>query len=327
MRKTCFIVLGIVSVLIFSGCDLLPLPSKSSNSKTPVVVKTTGPTLVNINNWVLTIDDFDKQIDVLIRLNNADPNLPVQALGILAGTFIPSQITKIDLSSVDGKKVYLDLLIDQELLAQEAEIRGLDKSSEVVKGIRKSTVEILGFTLLNEALKDLKVTPIEVEDLYNNEYKKTLESIERRKVREIVVDSDSKAKDVLVEILTGGNFTDAAVRNSIVETAGSGGLLKINDQEYVVPQQGVKFQKFWDTAFTLDKGGVSNVFKNPDKKEYYIIKVEDIQKGVPKSLNEVYNDLEYILLRQKTMNAIAELMNKIKTKFESNLVINSNLIN
>ena len=327
MKKVYSVAIGIVFILTLSGCDLLPLPNKSSSSKAPTVAKSTGPTLAKLNDWVLTIDEFDKQINVMIRLNNGDANIPVSALGIVAGTFIPAQIEKIDLSSTDGKKLYLDLLIDQELLAQEAQQRGLDKSSEVVKSIRKSTVEILGFTLLNDILKDVKVTPIEVEDLYNNEYKKTLESIERRKIREIVVNSNSKATDVLVEILTGGSFAAVATRNSMVETASAGGLLKIDDQEYITPRQGVKFQKFWDIAFTLDKEGVSSIFKDPDKKEYYIIKVEDIQKGVPKSLNEVYNDLEYILLRQKTMNAIGELMREIKTKFEPNLVINSNLIN
>lgn len=327
MRKACLIAVGILFILTISGCDLLPLPKKISGSKAPGATKSTGPALVRMNDWVLTIDEFDKQIDVMVRLNNGDANVPVEALGILAGTFIPSQITKIDLSSADGKKFYLDLLINQELLAQEARQRRLDKSPEVVKGIRKSTVEILGFTLLNDTLKDVKVTPIEIEDLYNNEYKKTLESIERRKIREIVVNSDSKARDVLVEILTGGDFAGVATRSSIAKTVSAGGLLKVDDQEYIVPQQDVKFQKFWDIAFTLDKGGVSSIFKNPDKKEYYIIKVEDIRKGVPKSLNEVYNDLEYILLRQKTMNAIGELMSKIKTKFEADLVIDSNLIN
>ena len=327
MKKVYSIAVGILFILTLTGCDLLPLPKKSSSTKPPVVIRSTGPTLVKINDWVLTIEEFDNQVDVLIRLNNGDANIPVEALGILAGTFIPSQIEKIDLGSIDGKKLYLDLLVNQELLAQEAQQRKLDKSPEVIKGIRKSTVEILGFTLINDTLKDVKVTPIEVEDLYNNEYKKTLESIERRKIREIVVNSNSKATDVLVEILTGGSFVGVATRNSIVETASAGGLLKIDDQDYIIPQQGVKFQKFWDIAFTLDKNGVSNIFKDPDKREYYIIKVEDIQKGVPKSLNEVYSDLEYILLRQKTMNAISELMSKIETKFEANLVINSNLIN
>ncbi|GEM_PF-2483308 len=327
MKKVYSIAIGILFILTLTGCDLLSLPKKSSSTKAPVVARSTGPILAKINDWALTINEFDKQVDVLVRLNNGDTNILIEALGIVANTFIPAQIEKIDLSSEGGKKFYLEVLIGKELLAQEAKQRGLDEDPGIVSDIRKNTVEILGFALLNDTLKDVKVTPIEVEDLYNNEYKKSLESIERRKIREIVVNSKSKATDVLVEILTGGNFAAVATRNSIVETASAGGLLKIDDQEHIVPRQGVKFQKFWDIAFTLDKNGVSNIFKDPDKKEYYIIKVEDIQKGVPESLNEVYNDLEYFLLRQKTVDVVGELMDKIRTKFEANLVINSNLIN
>ena len=327
MKKVYSVAIGIVFILTLTGCDLLPLPKKSSTTKPSVVVRSTGPILAEINDWALTIEEFDQQIDTLIKLNEQDTNIPVSVLGIVANTFIPAQIEKFDLSSEGGKKFYLEVLIGQELLAQEAKQRGLDEDPEVLSDIRKNTAEILGFTLLKDALKDVKVTPIEVEDLYNNDYKNTLESIERRKIREIVVNSNSKATDVLVEILTGGSFAAVATRNSMVETASAGGLLKIDDQEYITPRQGVKFQKFWDIAFTLDKEGVSSIFKDPDKKEYYIIKVEDIQKGVPASLNEVYNDLEYFLRRQKTMNAISELMSEIETKFEPNLVINSNLIN
>jgi len=322
MRKASSIAVGILFILTLSGCDLLPLPKKSSGTKASVTTKSTGPILARINDWVLTIDEFDKQIGMFVRLNNGDANIPVEALGLLASTFIPSQIEKIDLSSPEGKMAYLDFLINQELLAQEAQQRGLDKSPEVIEGIRKSAVEILGFSLLKDILKDVKVTPIEVEDLYNHEYKNTLESIEQRKIREIAVDSKSKANDILVQLLTGSNFASLASQHSVAETASKGG-----DLGYLVRQPNVKFNKFWEIALTLDKGEVSSIFKNPEKNEYYLITVEDIKKGEMEPLDKVYNQLEFILTQQKTVNSISELMSKIKSKFEADLVINSNLIN
>ncbi len=322
MRKACSIAIGILFILTLSGCDLLPLLKKSSSSKSSVVIKPTGPVLVRIRDWVFTVDEFNKQVDMLISLNNQDPNLPVEALGLLASTFIPSQIAKIDLSSSEGRMVYLDFLINQELLAQEAQQRGLDKKPEVIKGIRSRTVEILGISLLTDTLQDVKVTPIEVEDLYNHEYKSTLESIEQKKIREIVVNSKSKASDILLQILTGSSFANLASQHSVVETASKGG-----DLGYLDRQPDVKFNKFWEIVLTLDKGEVSNVFKNPEKNEYYIITVEDIKRGEIESLDKVYSQLEFILTQQKTMNSIGELMSKIKSKFGSELVINSNLIN
>lgn len=318
MKNLCSIVVAIAFILSFTGCDLLPTSKKSPKSST--TVKSTGPVLARVNNWTLTVGEFDKQIDMLIRLNRGDKNIPVQALGILASTFIPSYIEKLDLSSPEGKGMYLEFQINLELLAQEAETRGLDKDPEVAKSIRKSTIEILDLSLLNQALKDIKVTPLEVEEVYNNEYRKTLENIEQRKVREIVVDSKSKANDILVQLLTGGKFSDLASQYSIVETAGKGG-----DLGYLVPQPDVKFNKFWEVAFTLDEGGVSSVFKNPDKEEYYLITIEDIKKGEPESLDKVYNQLEYLMIQKKSMESIGELINKIKSK--ADVVINSNLIN
>jgi len=321
MKKVCSIVVGILFILSLTGCDLLSTLKKSS-SKASTTAKLTRPVLARVNDWTLTVDEFNKQIDMFVRLNNGDANISVEALGILASTFIPSQIAKIDLSSPEGKMAYLDFLISQELLAQEAQQRGLDKSPEVIKGIRERTVEILGFSLLKDVLKDVKVTPIEVEDLYNQGYKNTLESIEQRKIREIVVDSKSKANDILVQLLTGGKFADLASQHSVVETASKGG-----DLGYLVRQPDVKFNKFWEIALTLGKGEVSNIFKDPEKDEYYLITVEDIKKGEMEPLDKVYSQLEFILAQQKTMNSISELMSKIKSKFEADLVINSHLIN
>ncbi len=325
MKRVYFAIVAVAFALSFSGCDLLPSFRKVPSSTTSVI-EPTGPILVKINDWALTIDEFDKQVDMLIKLNGGDPKIPVQALGALASTFLSPQVEGIDLSSPETKKIYLELIINQELLAQEAKLRGLDRNPEVVKGIRKSTTEILGFTLLRDTLKDINVTPIEVEDLYNNDYKKTLESIERRKIREIVVDSESKAKDLLIQLLSGSDFKELASQHSLAESAAAGGLIKQNDQEYLVRQSGLKFPKFWEVAFSLDRDGVSSVFKDPAKKEYYILKVDDFQKGVIQSLDEVYNELEYILLQNKSMDSIGRLMGTIRSRLEPNTVINSDLI-
>lgn len=322
MRKAYLGVVVIVFILTFTGCDSLPLPKKISSKKLSTKSRPSAPVLARINNWQLTVDEFDKQIDAFIRLNNGDANIPIEALGILASTFIPSQISKVDLSSADGKMLYLDFLISQELLAQEARQRGLDRDPEVVKNIRKSTVEILDFSLLNDILRNVKVTPIEVESLYNNEYKNTLESIEQRKIREIVVNSKDKANDILVQLLTGSNFAALASQYSKAATANKGG-----DLGYLVRQPNVKFNKFWEIALALDKGEVSSIFKGPEKNQYYIITVEDIKKGEVEPLSKVYNQLEFILTQQRNIEAISELMNRLKTKFGSELVINSNLIN
>jgi len=320
MKKVYSIIIATAFVLSLTGCDLLPTFKKSPKPKDLNKVKSAGPVLAKINDWTLTVDEFDRQIATLIKVNEGDANVPVQMLGILASTFIPDYMEKVDLSSVDGKEVYLEFQMNMELLAQEAEKRGLDKDPEVLRGIRRNTVEILDLSLLNKILKDIKVTPTEIEEIYNNEYKKPLENTEQRKISEIVVNSKPKANDILVQLLTGGNFSSLASQHSIAETAAKGG-----DLGYLVPRPDIKFNKFWETAYTLDKGANSSVFKDDDKEEYYIIMVSDIKKGEPEPLDKMYDQIEALMMQQKSVEAITKLVTDIKAK--ADVVINSNLIN
>jgi len=119
-----------------------PLPSVSISTLTQWAsasnkIEPVGPILAQINDWTLTISEFDKQIEVLTKMNGGDANVPVQMMGILASTFIPAYIEKVDLSSSAGKEMYLEFQMDMELLAQEAEAKGLNKDPEVIRGIRE----------------------------------------------------------------------------------------------------------------------------------------------------------------------------------------------
>ena len=316
MKRALFIVIAIVFVLSFSACEQLSNLIKGTTTPT---VRPKGPVLAKVGNWILTVNEFDQQVNNIIEANKGEKEVPVANLGLLARTFISPLVEKIDLSSIDGKQIYLELLVNLELLAQEAESRGLNKDPQIAKSIRRSTVEILDFSLLNDVLKNVTVTPLEVENFYNNEYKKTLEGIEQRKVSEIVVDSEYKAKDILVELLRGANFSTLAKQNSVSESAKDGG-----DLGYIVYNPNMKFTKFWEVVLTSDQGQVSSIFKDPLKTEYYIIKIEDIKKGEVESLSKVYDNLEFLIRQKKSIEAIDELIESAKAK--SDVTIRTELI-
>ena len=309
MRKTVFIISIFLCFLGLAGCDNFPFQTKGPN---PVVPK--GPALVKIGSWTLTVNDFNRQIDAIIQANQGNPVVAVGALGLLARTFVPPYIQDIDLSSYEGKALYTELLANLELLAQEAEYRGLDKDADIAKDIRRTKVEIMDFALLNNVLKKITVTPLEIEGFYEDEYKKTLENIDQRKVREIVVSSESKATSILVELLQGSDFATTARSRSTADTAEKGG-----DLGYLVYQPNVKFQKFWEVVLILENGQLSSIFKDPSKNEYYIVKVEDIKKGEPESLSKIYDQLEFLLKQKKSIEAINNLIEEIKGRVKVNV--------
>lgn len=314
MKKIYNMIAVCVCILSFTACDQLPFASKPEPIRKP-----RGPALARVSDWVLTINDFNKQIDAIIDANKGDSAVPVSALGLLARTFVPPYVKEIDLATPEGKKLYLSLLVSLELLAQEAESRRLDKSPDIAKDIRRTKVEILDFALLNDVLKKITVTPLEIEEFYENEYKKTLESIDQMKVREIVVSSEAKATGILVELLQGASFATLARGRSIAESADKGG-----DLGYLVYQPTVKFKKFWEVASVLEEGQVSSIFKDPTKDEYYIVKVEDVKKGEPESLSKIYDRLEFLLKQKKGIEAIENLITSIKAKIK--IEVNSQLI-
>jgi len=320
MKRLCLLAILFLFFLNIWGCENIPGITKTP--KTLSLSTPKGPVLARAGNWTITVDEFNKQVNNIIELNEGKTEIPIQRLGILAQTLFPYYVESIDLGTVEGKRIYLDFLMQLEMLAQEAELRGIQRRPEVAKSIRRSKVEILDVVLLEDIFETVTVTPIEVEDFYNNEYKKQLEDIEQRKVREIVVASQTKAKDMLVQLLTGANFSTLASEHSISESASKGG-----DLGYLVYREDYKFPKFWQMVGTLDEGENSSIFKHPGKDEYYIILVEDIKKGEVESLSEVYNYLEYVLIRRKNSEAVSNLITKIKDKKESQIRVNSNLLN
>ena len=303
-------------LFVFTACDKLPWSKPSTSRPKPAAA---GPVLAQVSGWTLTLNDFNGQIDSIIKANKGNAGVAVSSLGLLARTFFPPYMEQIDFGSVEGKQLYLNFLVNLELLAQEAENRSLDKDPDIAKDIRRTKVEILDFALLNEVLKKVTITPLEIEGFYENEYKKTLESIDQRKVREIVVDSETKATAVLVELLQGADFASLARTRSKAASAEKGG-----DLGYLVYQPNMKFKKFWEVALTLDKGQVSSIFKDPGAQDYYIVKIEDIKKGEPESLSKIYDQLEFLLKQKKSLEAIDGLIAGIKAKVS--VQVNSKLL-
>ncbi len=300
MNKTAGYFLVLLCLFLFSGCEkgtgAAPKPPK-------------GQVIAKVNDWHLTAEDFNQQVEAIIKANEGEAVVPVNALGLLARTFIPPFVSDIDFKSVEGKTLYLELMVNLELLAAEAEAQKLPSDPEIAKDIRRSKVEILDFALLNDVLKKVTVTPLEIEEFYQNEYKKTLEAIDQRKVREIVVDSEAKATGILVELLQGADFSSLATARSKSESAAKGG-----DLGYLVYQPTKKFKKFWEAVLMLEPGKISSIFKDPEKEEYYIIKVEDVKKGEPESLSKIYDQLEFLLKQKKSIEAIDKLIAGIKEK-------------
>ena len=286
-----FVIFLVVCLFCF-GCDQIPfiseLFSKGKTSEAPFKVE--GTLLVRVNNWGMSLEEFNE------RLTNLEELIP-----------------EFKVESVDDKKAILDEFMRQQLLVQEAKRRGLDKKKDLVDATREFLNGLLVREIITEETEDIDVTSKEIEDYYNIMKERFSEPTQYR-IREIVVDSETQANQILIDILRGSDFADMAKMYSKNESAAkSGDLGYIN-----LPI----FPKFDIAVASLEIGKVSNVFQGPDG--YYIIKLEGKKGGKQRSLSDAWDDIRAELTVIKQNQKIQNLTERLRQR--ANIEIHDELL-
>lgn len=273
----------VLGVAVFSfislGCD--KITAYFSPKPKPAPVKIEGTLLAKVNDSVITLEDFNQKSKSLTEMT---PDL------------------KID--TFDAKKEFLNELVSQELLYQEAQKEGFAVDKDIKAAIEELRKNLVVRKYLEKQMGSTLVESKEIEDYYNT-YKEQFREPEERRVRELVARDESSAKDLLVELLRGGDFAALAKMNSRATSKDRGG-----DLGFI--KRGGHFIRFDEIAFSLDVGEVSNVFKGPDG--FYIIKLEDKKGGKLKSLSEVWDELKNGLTILKQRQVYQDLVSKLRSK-------------
>ena len=102
--------------------------------------------------------------------------------------------------------------------------KGLDRKDDINEILSRYRMAILAQEMQNEIVKNLDISSAEVEDAYKNN-KELFREAEVRKVSEIVTATEGEAKQILIELLQGGDFANIARSRSIAESAKNGGDL------------------------------------------------------------------------------------------------------
>ncbi|MFH1771287.1 MAG: peptidyl-prolyl cis-trans isomerase [Candidatus Omnitrophota bacterium] len=290
----------VLCVILIAGCDNLPWnkPQQPKPEKSPVL-SYKGPLLAQVGNWAIGKIDFENQLKAVRAIN-----------------------AEIDTENKEFQKRFLQELVDIETLAQEAEAQGVDKEKEVQDAIRNFKRTLLAQKMLGDIAKSITVTDVEIKNFYESN-KLALTEPQQTKVREIVVSTETEAKDLLIKLLKGEDFASLAKEYSVSENKSKGGDLGylIFGSENI-PERLKNFEKFWQTVFTTEKGSSSNYFKGEEG--YYIIKVEDIKEGKITPLSEVREAIEERLRRDKIEKKKDDIVFSAKSKFE--IKVNSHLL-
>jgi peptidyl-prolyl cis-trans isomerase C len=288
-RSIILITVSIFLLFALYGCDkILGLGAKKSVSvqnkaQTTPVVK--GTIIAKVNNIPITLEDLNQEVDAF-------------------NSMVPQDKPEAKITTREKKLDYLkNELVRRTLLYQQALDRGLDRKDDVIRALEKTKEDLVVVELVREEAAKVEVSSAEIEDYYNK-YKEQLKEPEERQIREIVVPTEAEAKDILIELLKGSDFTELAKQRSKAASSANGGDLGFLSK-------GKKFQQFDAVAFsdTLDTGQYSNVFKGPEG--YYIIKLETKRGGKLRALSEMWDDIKRGLTFLKQQQRVEDLISKL----------------
>lgn len=304
MRKSGSMVCGALfltmGIACLTGCDQLGLGSKKqedSNKQPASAAVSSTPqaqallpkdVLVRVGNWTLTANEFKERLKLLKQ------GLP-------------------DFKSNDSstKKMVIDELVRQQLLVKDAQDSGIGETKEIKDAVDDFRKTLLVQELANRLTKEVSANETDARLWYDENKDKFTQPI-TWKIREIVVADEATAKNILVQILQGGDFSEIARTQSKGKTAGKGGEV----ESFVSGK--APFDAMQAAIANLEEGQVSTVFKGPGG--YYLVKVDSKKGGSVKPFAEVKNDLINGLTMQKQQAVILEHLNKLaeKNKVEVN---------
>ncbi len=282
-----FAIIGLFSVSIL-GCNKFNFTAagKKEVKVLPAeAIQAKGAVIAKINNIPVGLEDFNDEIEAY----NAN---------------VSSDQPELKVTTREQKIAYLrNEVVRRLLIYQNALDKGLDRNEDVRQAVEKNKRDFLVMQDIKEITGNIDVSSKEVEDYYNT-YKEQLKEPEERQIYEIVAGSEQEAKDILIQLLQGADFSTIARNSSKSPSAKDGG-----DLGFI--QKGKKSAQFDAVAFSdsLEVGKISSIFKVPEG--YSIIRLEAKRGGKQKTLSEMWDDIKRGLVFSKQQQAIDDLVGKL----------------
>lgn len=195
-------------------------------------------------------------------------------------------------------------LVRRELLAQEAEKKGLDKKSEVQTQMALARQGVLVGAYLESYIKSHPVT----DEMLQKEYEGIRTSLgdKEYKARHILVKSEDDAKAIIAKLKKGERFEDLAKQSEDPGSKDKGGDLGwSNKASYVKP--------FADAMAKLEKGKYTEA---PVKSDFgwHVIELDDVRDMKVPPLDEVKPQLTQRMQQQMVQQHVLDLRAKAKVE-------------
>jgi peptidyl-prolyl cis-trans isomerase C len=238
-----------------------------------------GQVLAEANGAVITSADFNKEVESL-----------------------PPYLKPMT-ETLEGKKELLETMVIRELILQQAQKDGIDKSQLVADKLEDLKKRVVVEAFLKKKVEEqANITDAELQKFYDQN-KDKFKSGEEVKASHILVKTEKEAHDILSQIKGGGNFEELAKKHSIDSAGAKGGDLGWFGKGAMIPE----FEK---VVFSLKEGDMSGVVKT--KFGYHIIKLTGKRPAGLRSFADVKDQLKVALLPTKQQEVFQKLKDELK---------------
>jgi peptidyl-prolyl cis-trans isomerase C len=201
-----------------------------------------------------------------------------------------------------------DVVVMQEIFAQEAERRGLTATADYKAQMELARTRVLLDALRGDFEKKNPVTDAEAKAEYDKVKGEAGSGMEYR-ARHILVEKEDDAKALIAQIKAGAKFEDLAKKNSKDPgSAENGGDLDFANPGSYVPE-------FSEALTKLKKGEMT---ETPVKSQfgYHIIKLEDTRQAQFPAFDDVKPQITQRLTQMKLQKFQEDLRAKAKTDYK-----------
>jgi len=206
----------------------------------------------------------------------------------------------------ETRKMVIDNLAMQLIVAQEAVTKGLDKTLEVKDQLEMARESILANSYVKDYMKTAKVTDEDLKAEY--EKFKTAQGGNEYKARHILVKTEEEAKDIIAKITKDPKSFDALAKAKSMDPGSKtkGGDLGWFNPHNMVPE-------FGDAVAKLEKGKFTST---PVKSQFgfHVIMLDDSRPITVPGFEEVKSGLTQQLQQQNLKKMLDDL--KAKAKIE-----------
>lgn len=225
--------------------------------------------------------------------------------------------------SKEQKRVFLDNLVRFEVLAREAERRGLDKDPEVVQTMKSAMITKLLKDELERGIKPEDVPEADMQSHYQA-HKDEFNKPEEVRVSAVVVAKKAQADEVARLARSEAGKSNKAFRDLVTKySSDEASKLRGGDLRYFARESTEVPRAVIEAAFALEKtGDVAGPIAADGK--FYVIKQTGRRKAVVKTYEQVKRQIQNDLYKDRREASQKQFVEQLRARakvevFEDNL--------